>query len=98
MPPVEVGTAEQEAPRVHAEDIAFDKAEDAASVEKLRLAIESVDQEFAAVAKAGTDQDRALLDELMARKQRLTAELERATELMKSQEQERQRAATNEPG
>lgn len=40
---------------VHAEDVAFDKAEDAASAEKLRLAIERLEEEIAALGEDGSE-------------------------------------------
>jgi small conductance mechanosensitive channel len=74
---------------VQAEDVAFDKAEDAASVEKLRLAIEQIDEELAALA----DSDEALADARTAtlekRKARLLEVLKAATEQLKAPEPEK---------
>lgn len=65
-----------------AEEIAFDKAEEAASIEKIRAAIEAVDKELSALED--TEQDDAARDgqreRLEARKARLARLLEAADE------------------
>jgi small-conductance mechanosensitive channel len=70
----------------HAEDVVFDKAEDAASVEKIRTAIAVIDAELAAPA-AGTDEvqpeKKAALE---AEKAGLAEQLKNASKEMKAKE------------
>lgn len=64
---------------LHGEDIAFDKADDAASIEKIRAALERVSDDI-------KDADKDQSESLEARKRRLTAQLERAEAAVKAKE------------
>jgi len=66
-----------------AEDVAFDKAEDAASAEEIRKSIELVDAEIAALKEQKTDAAGAAVDKLTARKERLIQQLKNADEQLK---------------
>jgi len=61
-----------------AEEVAFDVAEEAASVEELRKALELVEKELADSAQGDTPGEEALKERLQARKSRLAAELKAA--------------------
>ena len=63
----------------HGEEIAFDKADDAASIEKIRAALERVSNEI-----KGADKHQS--ETLEAQKRRLTAQLERAEAAIKAKE------------
>lgn len=69
-----------------AEDIAFDKADEAASVEDIRKAIEEIDLLIEGLAKDGASDDSSA-EELSARKQELILELKTAEENRKAAEQ-----------
>ncbi len=66
-----------------AEDVAFDKAEDAASAEEIRKSIELVDAEITALKEQKTDDAGASVDKLTARKDRLIQQLKNAEEQLK---------------
>ena len=68
-----------EVPTVSQEDVAFDKAEAAASVEQIRKAIEAVDAELQTPTKDG-----AVSAKLEARKESLIRQLKKAEELQES--------------
>jgi small-conductance mechanosensitive channel len=61
-----------------AEEVAFDVAKEAASIEELRSALESVEKELDALNNGEGDDSGAARDPLEARKMRLEAELEAA--------------------
>ena len=69
-----------------AEDIVFDKAEEAASVEEIRRAIEVVDTELTVLEKEGGDEIVVSKDRLIARRSRLIAQLKAAEEERKAAE------------
>ena len=71
------------APAMQAEDIAFDKAEDASSAEEIRKSIELVDAEIAALKDQESDAAGATVDKLSARKGRLIQKLKVAEEQLK---------------
>ncbi len=66
-----------------AEDVAFDKAEEASSAEEIRKSIELVDAEIAALKEQKTDTAAAAVDKLTARKERLIQQLKNAEEQLK---------------
>ena len=74
--------------RTHAEDVVFDKAEEAASVEGIRKSIELVDAELAALENAKTEPSDAARAKLDARKSRLGEHLKLAEERQKAAELE----------
>ena len=84
------------ADRPLAEEVAFDKAEDAASLEKIRAAIDHIDHQL-----KGSDDSEAALDpdqkaELETRKTHLVEQLKLATDTMKGkQDSEKQGAPCN---
>ncbi|QEF99243.1 Mechanosensitive ion channel [Stieleria maiorica] len=61
-----------------AEDVAFDKAEEAASVEQIRHAIDLIDRELAAKPDASDDTTGPTVEQLNARKERLIQQLKDA--------------------
>lgn len=63
-----------------AEDMAFDKADEAASVEEIRKAIESVDVELKAIAEGEGGVDEPALTRLEKKKARLVERLKQAEE------------------
>ena len=69
-----------------AEDIAFDKADEAASVENIRKAIEVVDTELAKLEKEGGDEIVAAKDRLIAKHSLLSEQLKTAEEKRKAAE------------
>ena len=66
-----------------AEEVAFDKAEDAASAEEIRRSIELVDVEIKALKEQETDVAAASVDKLTARKEHLIQQLKNAEEQLK---------------
>ena len=66
-----------------AEDIAFDKAEEASSAEEIRKSIELIDAEIAALKDQETDAAADAVDKLSARKERLIQQLKNAEEQLK---------------
>ena len=66
-----------------AEELAFDKAEEAASAEEIRKSIELVDAEITALKEQKTDAAAASVDKLAARKDRLVEQLKIADEQLK---------------
>ena len=68
---------------MQAEDIAFDKAEEASSAEEIRMSIELVDAEITALKEQKTDAAAAAVDKLSARKERLIQQLKNAEEQLK---------------
>ena len=66
-----------------AEDVAFDKAEDAASAEEIRKSIELVDAEILALKGQDSDAAATAVDRLTARKERLIQHLKNAEEQLK---------------
>ena len=72
-------------PETRAEAVAFDKAEDAASVEKIRNAIEKTDSELKALDQAADD-DPAAHSALEARKAHLIEQLKAGEEAIKAKE------------
>ena len=73
-------------PHPVAEDIAFDKAEDAASLEKLRVQIEQVDEELAALDADKSESDTQKKSSLETKKARLLERLKSADEAIKAKE------------
>ncbi len=71
--------------RVQAEDLAFDKAEEAASVEEIRKQIEKADADLRAL-------DGAEHGDVSAAKEKLAARIARLTERLKTAEEERKAA------
>jgi small conductance mechanosensitive channel len=65
-------------PETRAEEVAFDVAEEAASVEELRKALELLDRELEESRQEGASQSEALVGRLEARRSRLEAELKAA--------------------
>ena len=81
-----VSSGAGEAAQVHAEEIVFDKADDAASAEKIRLAIEKLDRDIAALADQPgpeTDRKRARLTQ---RREQLAALLGTINENIRNKE------------
>lgn len=72
--------------RPQAETIAFDKAEDAASIEKIRAAIEQTDVDLKALDEGSEGVDQAERDALEERKLRLIEQLKAAEEAIKAKE------------
>jgi hypothetical protein len=72
--------------RTHAEDVVFDKAEEAASVEGIRKSIELVDAELRALENDKTELSDAARAKLDARKSRLSEHLKLAEERQKAAE------------
>ena len=68
---------------MQAEDIAFDKAEEASSAEEIRRSIELVDAEITTLKEQKTDAADASVDKLTARKDRLIQQLKNAEEQLK---------------
>jgi hypothetical protein len=66
------------APEIRAEEVAFDVAKEAASVEELRKALESIDKELADLKSGEGIGGEAARERLEDRKTRLAAELEAA--------------------
>ncbi len=66
------------------EDVAFDKAEEAATVEEIRKAIELIDADLAKIAETPGDTALGSKDELNTRKLRLTEQLKSAEEQRKA--------------
>ncbi len=71
-------------PQRQAEDVAFDKAEEAASAEEIRKAIELVDTELERLAATKGDADGDEKERLTAKKLSLVKQLEAAKEHLKS--------------
>ena len=69
-----------------AEDLAFDKAEEAASVEEIRKSIELVEAEIGLLAKEGSDASPTAKDRLVSRRTHLVARLKEAEEERKAAE------------
>ena len=67
-----------------AEELAFDKAEDAASVEKIRAAITQIEADIGALKGAKDEQSGAQLKALEQRKALLIAQMKNADEKLKS--------------
>jgi hypothetical protein len=65
-------------PEARADEVAFDVAQEAASVEELRKAIELLDSELRELKRSETEGDKALRQRLETQKQRLSADLEAA--------------------
>ena len=76
------------APQVQAlaEQLAFDKADDAASVEKIRTAIEQTDAELKSLGEAKDDADDSARAALEERKVRLIDQLKASEEAIKAKE------------
>jgi small-conductance mechanosensitive channel len=66
-----------------AEELAFDKADEAASAEEIRKSIELVDAEITALKEQKSDAAAASVDKLTVRKDRLTQQLKNAEEQLK---------------
>lgn len=66
-----------------AEDVVFDKAEEAASAEEIRKSIAVADAEIAALKDEKTDAARATVDKITARKDSLIQQLKNAEEQLK---------------
>jgi len=73
-----------------AEDVAFDKAEEAASVEQIRKAIEVIEIELTLLEKEEGDETVVSKDRLVARRSRLIEQLSAAEEERKAAEQREQ--------
>lgn len=70
----------------NAEAVAFDKADDAASVDSIRIAIEQVDTELGALGEVDNDVDPAVRGVLEDRKLRLKEQLATAEKAVKNKE------------
>jgi small-conductance mechanosensitive channel len=68
------------ATETRAEEVAFDIAEEAATIEELRKALESIDSELEQMKEGESLPDGALVERLEARRSRLEAELQAAQE------------------
>ena len=75
-----------EASHAAAEDLAFDKAEDAASMEKIRVQIQKVDEEIAAMDADKSEPNAQKKSALEAKKVRLLERLKSADEAIKAKE------------
>ena len=75
-------------PRTQAEDIAFDKAEDAASIETIRQSLEKVDGELKALEEMPQEAADKARPTLERRRERLAERLRLAEETLKSREAE----------
>ena len=69
-----------------AEDVAFDKAEEAASVEKIRTSIEQTDAAIKSIVEAGGDADSDEVAALEEKKLRLVEQLKNKEEEIKAKE------------
>ncbi len=69
-----------------AEDVAFDKADEAASIEEIRKAIEAADREMAELEEQGIAADKGRLAGIEARKLRLIDRLKAAEEQKQAEE------------
>jgi len=84
----QVSSGHEEAAQVSAEDIAFDKAEDAASAENIRLAIEKIDADLAALGEENQPDAAPRAERLRIRRERLAALLATINEDIRSKELE----------
>ncbi|MEM9208286.1 MAG: hypothetical protein AAGA61_03490, partial [Pseudomonadota bacterium] len=77
-------------PRPSAEDLAFDKADEAASIEKIRTAIQQTEAAINALGNNDSDSDAALdsdqIATLQAKKVQLIEELKTAEAAIKAKE------------
>jgi hypothetical protein len=71
---------------VQAEEIAFDKAEEAASAEKIRIEVEKLDAELAALAEAADHPDEEARERIESRKAVLVEQLKALSEQIKAEE------------
>jgi hypothetical protein len=71
---------------VQAEEIAFDKAEEAASAEKIRIEVEKLDAELAALAEAAEHPDEKARERIENRKAVLVEQLKALSEQIKAEE------------
>ncbi len=76
----------QAAAQPAAEDLAFDKAEDAASLEKIRVQIQQVDEQLAALGDAESESNAAEKPALEAKKAQLLELLKSADDEIKAKE------------
>jgi small-conductance mechanosensitive channel len=86
--PPETQERERPAQETQVEKVAFDKAEEAASAEKLRLAIEKLDEELAALHEEGGDEAQQRAQQLALERERLNSRLQAALAEMQSKERE----------
>ncbi|HBO14609.1 MAG TPA: hypothetical protein DD491_17640 [Halieaceae bacterium] len=86
--PPEARDRERPSESVQAEEVAFDKAEEAASAEKLRLAIEHLDEELAALREQGGDEAQQRVKQLELERERLNSRLQAALAGMQSKERD----------
>ncbi len=84
LPPLSKTVVVQE--QASAEQLAFDKAEEAASVEKIRTAIEHTDAAIKALQEAADNLDPRELEKLEAKKLRLVEELKAGEEARRAAE------------
>ena len=81
------GGAQPDEAHPKAEDIAFDKAEDAASAESIRKLIEKTDADLAALAEAGGATDASTRERLERRRALLVERLQAAEAAIRAEEQ-----------
>jgi hypothetical protein len=80
---------------VQAEEVAFDKAEEAASAEKLRLRLEQLDEELVSLREAGGDEAEERARQLTLERERLNSRLQEALAGMQSKELESRKRDEN---
>lgn len=93
LPPDQAPQPKPSAEGPQAEDIAFDKAEEAASAEKLRLAIEQLDAELSSLEEQGGDAVKDRAKQLAAEREQLAARFESALARIQAEEREENGAA-----
>jgi small-conductance mechanosensitive channel len=76
--PAEAQDRERPSESVQAEKVAFDKAEEAASAEKLRLGLEQLDEELASLREQGGDEAHQRAKQLELERERLNSRLQAA--------------------
>lgn len=76
----------RQAAHASAEDLAFDKAEDAASLEKLRVQIQQVDDELAMIREEKNESNEPKISALEAKKAQLLEGLKLADDAIKAKE------------
>jgi small-conductance mechanosensitive channel len=86
VPAPSLRSAARRAPETRAEEVAFDVAEKAATVEELRQALESIDKELGDLKQGEAKPDESLVEWLEARRAGLEAELKEAQSRQASSE------------
>ncbi|MEQ8262417.1 mechanosensitive ion channel domain-containing protein [Pseudohaliea sp.] len=91
--PPEAKEGKRPSEHVQAEEVAFDKAEEAASAEKLRLEVERLDEELAALREGGEGEAEQRAQQLTLERERLKSRLQAALAGMQAKERDESKAA-----